>query len=101
MVKLKITQTKEVQRKINDFKSVRAERVAQLQVKYSSDAALNHAVLIDPIISQINGFIDQVNAMAIPDSIKLVSEQVNDIGPGQPFKIIEVKNVNDLIIKME
>ncbi len=74
MIKLKVNNSKAVNEKIEQFEKVRAERVEQLKVKHNhSDAALCHAVTIDPIINQINGYITQVNANSIPESIELIN----------------------------
>lgn len=100
MVKLKVNHSKVVNRKLNEFKKVRAERVDQLKIIHShSNAALSHAVTIDPVIIQINGFITQVLASAVPESIELINDRDLKVGPDQVLKVVEVKNVNDLIIK--
>jgi len=75
MIKLKVNLPKKAQDKIKQFELVRLERTKFLQEKYpDSEASFNHAVMIDPIIIQINGYILKVREFAVPESIELVNE---------------------------
>ena len=77
MITLKVTQSKEVQSKINQFKGVRSERVAMLAAQYNlAGVHCNHAVMIDPIINQIDGYIIDLVSKSIPEKIELITTEI-------------------------